>query len=300
MNKELWTFKYEPQTMKDFIVTDNKKLILEKIIKELPNTLIAGKPGTGKGTFLNILLRSSDVDVLKINGSDETGIDNLRDKVKKFSCSFSTSIKIVYLNECDRLSPNAQNLLNQVVEDTQSITRFFFVCNNPQKISAPLISRCGFQLDFNDPPPKMIYSFLANILKKEKIKINKSIVVDLIKKCYPDIRQMVGKLQSCIIDNKLTKPTTNGLNDVNEKIKNCLIEGDIDKIRVCLKSSFIDYDSLYQYLYKEVMTNPDIIKEGAGDFIIDIGEYLYRNSFVSIKEINFMAFVFTCLQKGYF
>ena len=117
----LWTFKHEPVELDDMILTDDKRKILQKVLDEIPNTLIAGKPGTGKGTFMNILLETTGVDCLKINGSDETGVDIMRDKVKSFATAYSLNKKIVYINEADRLSPQAQNSLNQLIEDRKSV-----------------------------------------------------------------------------------------------------------------------------------------------------------------------------------
>lgn len=101
MSKEIWTFKYEPKNLKEMIVSEDVKKILESIIKDVPNILIYGKPGTGKGTFTNILLKETGYDYIKINASDENSIDDVRTKIKSFATSLGiTDKKIVYLNEC--------------------------------------------------------------------------------------------------------------------------------------------------------------------------------------------------------
>jgi len=101
MNTEIWTFKYEPNKFEDIILNDDIRLKLKKTVKEIPNLMLIGPPGVGKGTFTNYFLKETKLDFIKINCSDETGIDNLRTKVKSFAQTLgTTSLKIVVMNEC--------------------------------------------------------------------------------------------------------------------------------------------------------------------------------------------------------
>ena len=296
--QDLWVFKHEPDTIDNMIVSDEKRLMLRKIIDELPTTLIAGNPGTGKGTFMNCLIKETGVDVLKINGSDETGVDVMRDKVKSFATAYSSRKKIVYINECDRLSPNAIDSILQLQEDVQHLTRFFFICNNPSKISEPLISRCTYQLDPNDPPAKQIFLYVVKMLSKEMVDVpEKSLIVEVIKKLYPDIRQIIGTLQSNVTAGALNKISFSLSSDVYQQVFDFMIANDVEGVRKMLKSHHIEYDDLFEYVYKLVMDEPDMIKLPA-EFILATGEYLYRNALVGIKEINFMAYVFDLMKKG--
>jgi len=293
---QLWTFEHEPTTLSQMILTDDKRKTLQKVLDELPNTLIAGKPGTGKGTFMNILLRETGVDCLKINGSDETGVDMVRDKIKSFATAYSLNKKIVYINEADRLSPNAQNSLNQIIEDVQHITRFFFICNNPSKMSDPLISRCAYQIDLNDPPAKSVYLHLLTILKKENVTVkDKSPIVNIIKKLYPDIRQMIGVLQSNVNNGCIDKISFTTMTDTYQKVFDLMLKNDIENVRRILKG-YVDYDELYEFCYKQVMDDPELVKLPA-EFILITGEHLYRNVTVSIKEINFMSYMFNLMKS---
>lgn len=295
MNPEdLWVVKYGPKTLDEMVVSDEKKIILKKIIKEIPTTLIAGKPGTGKGTFMDILLKETGCPYLKLNGSIDNSIDDIREKVRKFSTAFDpTSKKIVYFNECDRLSPAAMDSLKDLQESVQHITRFFFLSNDEtlrNDIEGAIKSRCGYQINLNDPPGKNIYLRCLEILKKENVKIEDSKeLLNLIKKCYPDMRKIIGTLQSNVQDGVLKKITFSTDQDLYAKIFKLMKTSDVDEVRKTIKSSFINYDDLYKYIYEEVVDNPDSIKNPA-DFMVIIGKYLYQNSVVAIKEINFMAF----------
>ena len=75
---ELWTFKYEPQKFEDMILNPDIKDRLRKAIKEVPNIMLYGTAGVGKGTFTNILLKETGYDHMWVNASDETGIEGIR------------------------------------------------------------------------------------------------------------------------------------------------------------------------------------------------------------------------------
>lgn len=296
---DLWVFKYAPKKLDYLIATDEKKQILKKIINELPNTLLIGKHGTGKGSFMNILLNSTDSECLKINASDENSIDDVRTKIKGFATSFSGSKKkIVYLNEADGLSPAAQNSMRDLIESTENITRYFLLANYENKITPEIKSRCSYHLDLNDPPGDQIFKKCIGILKNEQVKVNdKKEVIALIKKLYPDIRKIIGTLQANVINGELKTVSVSINEDNYEEIWNKMKEGDPEAIRKILRSNFIDYDEMYNFLYNKVMIDPDLVKK-PGDFMIETGEYLYRNATVAIKEINFMAYFFNLLRGG--
>lgn len=101
MDQSIWCFKYAPQKLDDMILSEESKKVLQKVILECPNVLLVGKPGTGKGTFVDIFLKETGYDFMKINASDENSIDIVRDKIKSFATSLGiTNKKIVYINEC--------------------------------------------------------------------------------------------------------------------------------------------------------------------------------------------------------
>lgn len=297
MSKELWVMKYAPQSLDEMIVTDEKKQLLRKIIDELPTSLIHGHPGTGKGCFMDILLKETGCEFLKINASMENSVDDIRHKVQKFATSFSTNKKVIYLNEADRLSPNAQDAMRQLQEDTHKICSFFFVCNNVNKITDAIKSRCGYEVCLDDPPGKDIFKRCVNILKQENVKLeNKNALLQVIKKCYPDIRKIVGVLQSNVQEGKIKDISFSTTYDLFNDIFKMMKEQDIEGLRKILRSNYIEYSELYKYLYEQVIDDPELVNN-PGEFIILIGEALYRDYFSAIKEINFMNMFFTLMKK---
>lgn len=297
MSEKLWVFKYTPLILDDLIVTEEKKHLLRKIINDLPTTLIYGHPGTGKGCFMDILIKETECEYLKINASMENSIDEVRQKIQKFATSFSVEKKVVYLNECDRLSLSAQDAMRQLQEDTHKICSFFFICNNINKITDAIKSRCGYEVSLDDPPGKEIFKRCVNIIKQENIQLkNKNALLYVIKKCYPDIRKIIGVLQSNVqngIIKDISFCTTYDLfSDIFKKMK----QQNIEELRKTLKSSYIEYSELYKYLYEQVIDDPDLVNN-PGEFIILIGEALYRDYFSAIKEVNFMNCFFQLIKK---
>lgn len=294
MSQEIWCFKYAPKTLDEMILSDDMKETLKKVISECPNVLLAGKPGTGKGTFIDIFLKETGYDFMKLNASDENSIDVVRDKIKSFATALGiTDKKIVYLNEADYLSIQAQSGLRDMQESVQKSCRFFFLANYPQKIIDPIKSRCQ-TITLNDPPKDQLLKHCFKILKAENIEVkNKSGVVEIIKAHYPDIRQIINTLQLNCKNGIFDTVKISTSSDVFESIFKNMKEQEVDEIRRILRSEGVDYTELYNFLYEKA---PET--KSPGDFVISIGEYMYRDSFVGIKEINFMAFFFEMMKKG--
>jgi len=293
---KIWTFKYEPEVFDDLILNNDIKPKLKKSLEEVPNLLLYGTAGVGKGTFTKILLKHTGYDHLWINASDETGIDVIRDKVKSFSTALGfTDLKIVVFNESDSLSQGAQGaqkMLKQLIEDVHKITRFVFLSNSETLMMEELKSRC-WVIKVDNPPAIDIYKFCENILKQEHVSYTKKILLEIVKKCYPDIRKTIQTCQENTINKKLVGSSVSSAEDVYNSIFEGMKKGDVDFIRKTLRSSFIDYKELYRYLYNRI----DDFEE-PGLAILDIGEYMYRDGFVAIKEINFVTMIVSMLNNG--
>jgi replication factor C small subunit len=294
---DIWTFKYEPKTLEEYIATPEMKDRLQKVITELPNVMLFGMHGIGKGTFVNILIRETGADYIKLNASDENSIDNMRDKVKKFATSLGTSkLKIVYLNEADRLTPQAQEMLLQLIEDVHKITRFIFVGNYINKMIPELRSRCEI-VEFANPPADLLGRKCIKILKAEGItSINKEVLVRIIKKYYPDMRKIINTLKISVTDGKLERMMVSSYENKYKELLDFIVAHELEGIRKILRSYQIPYGELYEYLF-ENLPGHDKVKQ-PGDAIIEISEALYRDYFVLNKEINFMGMVMRMIKNG--
>ena len=300
MNSDLWEFVYKPRMFDDIILDDSIKPILKKVMDDLPNTTLAGPPGCGKGTFLDVLIKNRDIEVLKLNGSDTNGIDDIRDRVKPFaqSMGFDGALKIVYINEADRLTTNAQDMLRDLIESVFDITRFILVCNYPERITKELKSRCPL-VSFPDPPIKAVLLKCVDILKKEGVSFDKESLVNLVKATYPDIRHTINMLKFNVIDGKLSSSLNIiSVNEVYHNILAAMKTSDAANIRKVLRSNPVDYTKLYSFLYETLIDAKGSIFKNDFIAITEVAEGAYRDDIVSIKEINFMNTFFKMLKNG--
>ena len=139
MNEFLWVEKYRPQLIQDCILPNSIKKTFEDIVNggELHNMLLTGTAGTGKTTIAKALCYELGLDYLMINGSEESGIDTLRTKIKQFASSVSLSggYKVVILDEADYLNPQStQPALRAFMEEFSSNCRFILTCNFKNRI----------------------------------------------------------------------------------------------------------------------------------------------------------------------
>ena len=289
IRKNIWVYKYQPETFQDIILNDEIKPKLNKAVTELPNLLLYGKAGLGKGCFANVLIKKDNIDYMWINASDESGIDVVRSKIRPFATAMCMKdMKVVVLNECDSLTSGpqgSQKMLRQLMEDTYHLCRFILICNYENYIIDEIKSRCTV-LRFDNPPKKEIGKLCLKILRQENIKFEGKTVIEIVTKCYPDIRKTINVLQENCIEGKLTGSRIYASEVLFEKIFSLILTQDLESIIQELKSNYIPYPELYEYMY-----------ERAGEFkepgaaILLIGKHLFQDNFVGIKEINFISMI---------
>ena len=292
----IWVFTHEPQTFKGMILNDKIKPKLAKALKEIPNLMLFGNAGVGKGTFVKILLKETGLDHMWINASEENRIDDMREKVKGFATSLGiTELKIVVFNEASALTTGAsgaQKMLKQLMEDTHKITRYIFMFNEEHLILDELKSRCQV-IKIDNPPGKEMFLFAKRILDKEKVKYLDKTIVNIVKKCYPDIRKTIMTLQENTINGKLIGDMVSTSEEIWIELLKQIISIDLEGIRKTLRSNFIAYTELYNFLYENVgeFKTP-------GEAIIEIAEHLRWHTEVANKEINFMHMVMRMAKNG--
>ena len=173
----LWSEKYRPRTIEDCILPERLKIPFREYTKSgiIPNLLLSGGAGIGKTTVAKALCHEVGADFLVINGSDESGIDTFRTKVKNYASSLSMTggRKVILIDEADYLNPQStQPALRGAIEEFAGNCSFLFTCNFPSRIIEPLHSRCAC-VDFTLKAPEtqaMAAAFfvrLKGILKTE-------------------------------------------------------------------------------------------------------------------------------------
>ena len=199
----LWVEKYRPRTIEDCVLPADIKQTFFDIKDEIPNMILTGTAGTGKTTIAKALCEMHGCDYILINGSEESGIDVLRTKIKNFASTVSLQggNKVVILDEADYLNPQStQPALRGFIEEFHKNCRFIFTCNYKNRLIAPLHSRCTV-IDFKIPPkerPRLASVFMARlmmILDNEGIKYNSDVLQEMVMKYFPDFRRTINELQ---------------------------------------------------------------------------------------------------------
>jgi DNA polymerase III delta prime subunit len=293
----LWCEKYRPRELEEFVTTDKNLELIQSFAKnkQIPNLLFLGSPGIGKTTLAKIIVNNLlDCQYLYINASDENGIDTIRTKVTGFAQtkSIDGNLKTIILDECDGLTMDGQRALRNTMEELAGFTRFILTANYKYKIIPALQSRCQ-SLDLT-PPIDCVVKRCAHILKSENIAVEngqKSKLVELVKKFYPDIRLCINELQKFSVSGKLKINEFNPndlLNLIYKEIKNKNINS-LRKALIENESSFnSDYVTLMRSLFNYIDEN-ELDLDYKKKSLIIVAEHLYRSAFVIDQEINFFA-----------
>jgi DNA polymerase III delta prime subunit len=295
----LWVEKYRPQKIDDCVLPEAlKKTFKEYISKgELPNFLLCGTAGTGKTTVAKALCNEIGAEYMFINGSEESGIDVLRTKIKSFasSVSLTDAKKVVILDEADYLNPNStQPALRAFIEEFSNNCRFILTCNFKNRIIEPLHSRCAvieFKID-NAEKKNMLEGFFKRtrqILTQENIEFDPQVVAEMLTKYFPDFRRILNELQRYSVSGKID---TGILVNVSEESYKSLIkfmkEKDFTEVRKWVgKNSDTDSVSLFRQLYDSASTIMEPVS--VPQLILILAEYQYKAAFVADHELNNMA-----------
>ena len=300
MSNSLWVEKYRPSTIDTYIGNEHLKSKVSVYLEsgDLPHLLLYGKAGTGKTTLAKLLVKNIECDYLYINASDENNVDTVRTKVKNFASTVGfKDLKIIILDECDYITPNAQAALRNLMETFSKHCRFILTCNYVERIIDPIQSRC--QLFQIIPPSKVeVAQRLNQILEEEEINCELKDLKILIDSNYPDIRRTINSAQRNVVNLQL-KLDTNSIIQNDYKLK--LLEilkiqnkrNAFKDIRQLLADNKItDFADLFRLLYDEV----DSYGKGhVAECILVIARYELSDSQVVDKEINAMAMLIELL-----
>ena len=300
MSNTLWVEKYRPSTLDTYIGNEHLKSKVSMYLEsgDLPHLLLYGRAGTGKTTLAKLLVNNIECDYLYINASDENNVDTVRTKVKNFASTVGfKDMKVIILDECDYITPNAQAALRNLMETFSKHCRFILTCNFVERIIDPIQSRCqSFQII---PPSKTeVAKHLHNILLQENIIDKPEDIKVLVESGYPDIRRVINSAQRNVVKGKLKLDTSSIIqNDYKLKLVKILEtqnkKNAFKEIRQLLADNKItDYADLFRLLYDEV----DSYGKGhLAECILIIARYELSDSQVVDKEINVMAMIIELL-----
>ena len=299
METFLWVEKYRPNTVDSCILPNELKETFGEYVnnKSIPNLILSGGPGVGKTTIAKAMIQQINATYMMINGSEESGIDVLRTKIKNFASTVSLEggRKYIILDEADYLNAQStQPALRGFMEEFHKNCGFILTCNYKNRLIEPLHSRCSV-VDFvipNKEKPILAREFfesVTQILKKENIKYDKRVVIELATKYFPDWRRILNELQRYSASGQIDAGLLVNISEVNihdlmvslkkkefTNVRKWIVQNlDNDPIRIYR----LIYDSLYDFVDDSTIPHA----------VICLADYSYKSAFVADQEINLLA-----------
>ena len=299
MEEFLWVEKYRPRKVEECVLSHDLKKIFQIVldIGELQNMMFTGTAGTGKTTVARALCNELDLDYIIINGSEESGIDTLRNKIKQFASSVSLSggLKVVILDEADYLNPQStQPALRGFIEEFSANCRFILTCNFKNRIIEPLHSRTSV-IEFAMPKKEkealagQFMQRVQQILSVESINSEPAVIAELIMKYFPDFRRTLNELQRYSNFGKIDSGILVNANDIAlDTLMNALKIKDFRKMRQWVADNIdIEPASMFRKVYDNM--NEYVEPQSIPQLVLILADYQYKNSFVADHELNMVA-----------
>ena len=306
----LWVEQYRPKTVDECILPKTLKTQLQSYVdkQDISNLILSGGPGVGKTTAARAMLEQIGATYMFINGSEESGIDVLRTKIKNFASTVSLDggRKYLILDEADYLNPQStQPALRGFIEEFHQNCGFILTCNYKNKLIAPLHSRCGV-VDFTIPKSEKVglagqfFKRAISILQENGIKYNEKVVAELINNHFTDWRRILNELQRYSVSGQIDAGILVNLGEKSIKeLMGMMKNKEFTNVRKWVVENIDNdpdtlfravYDNLYEYL--DSSTIPHVV--------VILGEYQYKNAFVADAEINMVACLTEIMARGKF
>ena len=310
MEDFLWVEKYRPKTIEECVLPNALKQTLSEFVSkgDLPNLILSGGPGVGKTTAAKAMLDELGLTYMFINGSEESGIDVLRTKIKNFASTVSLhgGRKYLILDEADYLNPQStQPALRGFIEEFHKNCGFILTCNYKNRLIPPLHSRCSV-VDFTVPKSEkkelaeQFFRRVMNVLVVEDIKFEPKAVAEVINKFFPDWRRVLNELQRYSVSGRIDAGILVDISEVNIKeLMQSMKQKEFTNVRKWIVNNIDNdptrlfrrlYDNLYDYM--DGSSIPHVV--------VILGEYQYKAAFVADQEINMLACLTEIMSRAKF
>jgi len=293
---DIWALRFRPKTLDELIVPMRIKNQVKKFLEQetIPHLMfISSNPGTGKTSLAKIIINELNADPLFINGSQENGIDVLRTKISTFAknASLFGKHKIVFIDEADGLTRNAQEALRMFLEEYAKSVRFIITGNYSANFIEPLRSRFReicFELQ-NSEKDEMMKLFAKRVKQKldeENIKYNMDTIAKVIFATFPDYRMIWQTFQEIYdANNEITEMIITSRDSLNRLI-DAINTKELNKVRdVVMSTPDLNFLTIYSYLFKLI----DSLKFSIENVAMNLAIYQEKATHVPDKMLNFVG-----------
>ncbi|MFH0836185.1 MAG: replication factor C small subunit [Candidatus Micrarchaeota archaeon] len=311
-----WTEKYRPKTLDEVIGHDAvvKRFKAYADNKNMPHVLLAGRAGIGKTTIVLAMAHELYGDVLRqsfleLNASDERGIDVVRGKIKDFARTLPLAdvpFKIIFLDEADSLTPDAQQALRRTMETYSKTCRFCLSCNYSSRIIEPIQSRTAV-FRFSPLNDEEITRLVKRVVEGERLEIDESGEKAVVYVSGGDGRKAINCLQGAavtggkITEEEVFKVASRAKPKEIQAMVDKALKGDFMGARKLLDELMVRYgmsgEDVLNQVYQEV-TRLDVPNDVKIKLVDRVGEYDFRMSEGADERIQLEALLAQIVLAG--
>jgi DNA polymerase III delta prime subunit len=286
-----WVEKYRPKSIDELVLEDRIKKYLINIMSTgiIENMTLYGHAGTGKSSIVSVIQNTLQPIMLYVDGSIDTNVSNVREQVEPFCSSGRidrTKLKLVVINESNRLSQNSFDAMKDMIEKSSSYCKFIFITNDLSPFPEPILSRCPDI--YIKPPIKEMLGCIRKILDTEEVPYDKpSTVLQLVKRYHPDIRKCINECYNMFIaygsiNEEYLPKNSSSYNDIFDAVfKKGIKMRDIIDI---LKKSLYDGNEIYSAMADYFIYNHESSKA-----VIIVAEQISQSKSVFDKDLNLLS-----------
>lgn len=306
VSQNVWVERYRPETISDIVGHENIADRMEEFVDdpEMPNLLFSGPQGVGKTAMIQAFAREKygsnwRNNMMEMNASDERGIDQVRDKVKGFARqgAVDTDFKIIFLDEADQLTSDAQPALRRVMEDYSDVTRFILSCNYQNQIIDPLQSRCA-PFYFRRLNQGEVQELIVRVLTGEGISYDEETVEKIAKEANGDGRRAINMLQVAVdlesgelkdswAEVMVSTVDWEIIRDIVDEAITGNLEDAMDKLDKEVVKDGVDHQTICDEFLSEIRRRSDIPADARVKIVDKIAECDYRIMYGANPHVQF-------------
>jgi len=290
----IWYERYRPVDLDQLILPQAERALLDKFVDDgnIPHLLLYGAQGSGKTTIANILINKIPCQAMRLNASSaDRNVETARGKIKEFAASqpLPGRLKIVFMDEADGITPDAQRALKNTIETYSDTCRFLFTANHIHKIIPEIRSRF-LPMPLKQLDKATLVDYVASILEYEEVGFSREDIEHIVDRTFPDIRTTINAIQAASATKNLVPGqalTTPGLVEAFQT-------GQLGTVRK-MWAGTTDFLWMYKMLF-DIFIPQFVGPQARPAAALRVAEYLYRDGLVADKEINAAACAVELMQ----